>query len=123
MDLIFSNDGSKAFFRLNQGPGAIAIVEFNWLEEQPEFSQTTFGEKYYDPAFWSPDGQYFVHTLEHSDGHVLFGNDIILTNKDLSKSTSIIAHNNVVETPITWTTEHGLITGKNGQLVCYEIVY
>ena len=120
---IFTNDGSKAFFRLNQGSGAIVVVEFNWIEKQPVIKQTTFGEKYYDPTFWSPDGQYFIHTYEHTDGHVLFGTDIILTNKDLSISIPIISHKNVIEFPVTWTTEYGLITSKHGQLVCYDIVY
>ena len=119
---IFNNDGTKALFRLNQGSGEIVIVEFKWSGQQPKIGYKSFGEFFYDPVFWSPDGKYFIHIVEHNDGHTVFGNDIILSDWKLSIKIPIIKHHDVSESPIIWTSEHGLITRKNNQLIRYKIV-
>lgn len=119
---IWTNDGSTAFFKLNHS-GGIAIVEFNWSVKQPQVKHIASGENYYDPVFWSPCGQYFVHSIEHSDGHTLFGNDILLSDKNLSYTVPIITHEDIYELPIKWTSENGLITRKHGKVFRYEITH
>jgi len=117
---IWTNDGDYALFRSGSG-GGITIMKFDWSKEKPEFEFISSGEGYYNPVLWSPDGRYFIHSTENSDGHVLFGNDIWLADRNLRINEAIIRHENIFETPIAWTSEHGLVTQTSEGLVSYEI--
>jgi hypothetical protein len=100
---------------------AVTIVEFDWNNEVPIIKKHTTSSGFNSPLLWSPNGQYLIYVKYYEDGHTTFGNDILMTDRSLSMRQTIIAHNNIQETPITWNHPYGLVTRAGDRVFSYRI--
>ena len=98
---------------------SLTVIEFEWNDSLPQvksfISKSPFGR----PVSFSPDGNYIIYVKSYDDGHRVFGNDIMLTDNRLSFIEPLIQHNELIEIPISWTSEQELIT-QDGSTVKFS---
>ncbi|MCH8032552.1 MAG: hypothetical protein IH950_02185 [Bacteroidetes bacterium] len=104
---VWSSDGNYLAIRQSS---KLTVIEFEWNKNIPQvkrfISKSHFGSK----ILFSPDGNYIIYVKSYDDGHRVFGNDIMLTDNTLSFIEPLIEHKEIIEIPISWTTEQNLIT-------------
>lgn len=102
---------------------SLTVIEFEWNNSLPQvksfISKSSFGR----PVSFSPDGNYIIYVKSYDDGHRVFGNDIMLTDNRLSFIEPLIEHNEIIEIPISWTSEQELITRDGSNVKFSENIY
>ena len=115
----WTDDGSSLIFSI-LGDCGVLLVEFDWSYEKPRIKRKIIEYGFCDPL-WSPDGNYLVYTEWYEDGHFTFGNDILITDKNLVLRKAIIQHDDIIESPIFWNIDDGLVTQIDNKIIKYEI--
>lgn len=116
----WNNDGTALFYYY---AGQLFFVEIDWSNDKPNVFRKTYASQFDSPWVWSFDGQYLVYTKWYEDGHYVFGNDILITDKNLIIQSPLIEHENVIEEPLLWTEKYGLITKIDNQIFSYKIEF
>lgn len=107
---VWSPDGKYIAIPLLSGL-RLAVYHLDWKDDFPSVIKNIEDHPFHSPVLFSPDGKYILFQKSYEDGHFIFGNDLLLTNVDLSFSQPIIEHNDISETALIW---------KNNELITVD---
>jgi hypothetical protein len=101
----------------------VTIIELEWEDNTPIVLKSLSNSGFSSPLLWSPYGQFLLYVKYYEDGHTVFGNDIMITDKKLALNYTLIKHDNIREIPIIWTQKDGLITRVGNRLYQYRLEF
>jgi WD40 repeat protein len=117
----WSADGN--YLAVPQINGKLTVFEIEWMDSIPQVKSSIRKSSFSSPIIFPPDGKYILYVKYYEDGHNIFGNDIMLTDNKLNFLEPLIKHNELIEIPVMWTNDQGLITQDGVTVKNSRIIY